>query len=171
MNRECARTDRLVNETPCTLFFETCIDCPALPAEPAVPETMELLGAYDWDAGANSIATHEGAQRVAFTAPAGVAGMSIGFKPSRAVQYRPETQTHAFYFFHVGALDFVSVRELGAQVLSPRARDAGDTFEIRRIGNVVTYRINDAVVHTSAARSHGTLLVNACLFGPGDSVD
>ena len=79
----------------------------------------------------------------------------------------PTRCTHGFFF--EGAR--VSVIERGViRSLADPWHAESDVFSIRRVGGLVTYRRNGAIVYTGATASTGEVLLDAALYGDGDAI-
>lgn len=154
----------------CTVV-ENCIDCPAIPSTPSQSAQVIVNGAFGWTAGANSLDELDGNVRVAFSVTPPTLGLVVGFKTDRQFVTSPTRCMFGFYLTTVSGMLFYNIVELGAQkIANAHWYSETDVFEIRRVNGVVTYVVNDEIVYTSATTVYGPLLVNACLYGVGDSV-
>jgi hypothetical protein len=154
----------------CTVVAN-CIDCPAIPATPSQSAQVTVSNVLGWNAGANLVAQHDGAVRVIFSATPPTLGLILGFKSARNFVTSPSRVAFGFYLTSVSGLPFFSVIESGVKKTSnARWFDSDDVFRIQRTGGVVSYFFNDLRVYASETRSNGPLIVNACLYAAGDSV-
>lgn len=149
----------------CVINGDGCVVCPYIPSHAAVSSyTVIDTG---WDAGANSVDKFDGDIHTVFQVPASVAGVVLGFRSTRENQGDFSLNEHGFYFFSgIGG-----VMEGGEILEGPFSFGSGDTFEIRRYKNHVTYWRNDELVYRSVQNSYGPKIVNACLYASGDTVE
>lgn len=159
---------------PCEEDPETlCVTCSEVPEQPFVPGHVEYGVQLGWNAGANSIAEVDGSLHTVFQVPAGVAGVVAGLRSlwrGRDMAFDPGRVEYGLYFTSAGGVNLVSVIERGNERISPVIRAADATFEIRRVGSFVTYRMNGALMYESAIASFGQMIVTGCLYATGDSI-
>lgn len=148
-----------------------CYVCPAIPGVPGVPGHYDIKQLIGWSAGANSQLMLDGNIHAVFPMKAGIAGCVIGFKDSRLSQTVPARISRGLYFTSSAGANFVSVRENGVQKTAAVQYAEDDVFEIRRVDGLVSYRHGDAVLYTSQIQSVGAVIVNACLYASGDTVE
>lgn len=156
--------------TTCTIVDEptqVCISCPEVPYIAPVPSQTLVDPRLGWNSSARSIAEHAGDCYVSFSAPQ-VVGLVIGFAPS----YQPTDPAsihHGFYLFQRSGRDVYQIIERGI-VQTARTQRFDQRFRIERTGTQVTYKVDGAVVHSSAAPSSGTIMVVACMYAAPDGV-
>lgn len=147
-----------------------CLVCPEQPAQPFVPSRVEQRAVLGWNAGANSIDVVDGGLHMVTNMPLGVIGVIVGLKDGREKQTVPSLIEHGWYFQRVGGADLVQPIEHGIPVGSLlTGRTAETLFEIRRVGETITYWRAGVLVYTSARPSAGAKLVNCCLYASNDS--
>lgn len=146
-----------------------CVNCDAVEYSPGSPAYNVYEPVQNWDAGANSIDTLTGDLHTVFNADV-TGALVVGFKASRENVAAPSAVLHGLLLRSQGGRLYVSVVERGEEVTSPVPRVEGDTFEIRRVNGNVSYWQNSTKLHVSAKRSFDALVVNACLYMSGDTV-
>lgn len=142
----------------------------AVPAVPAVPSRYDLINIFDWNAGANSIATQSGDCVVRDTMNA-VVGVVWGLATDRPDPTDFATIEHGLYF-HVngGGQPRVSVMESGRVLNDERTYAVGDEFEIRRNGTRVTYWHAGVQFYRSTVPSTGEVFVGSAMYATGDEI-
>ena len=154
----------------CYFDASGCLVCPEEAAVPAVPAYTRQVANIGWNAGADSVDMLTGDVHTVFGVDTTIAGVVVGLKSTRLLPTVPNMTNYAFYFQQVGAATMVQVIERGAAKTDLRSYTSDDVFEVRRSNGVVTYWQNGDLIYTSATRSSGGLVVNACLYASGDSV-
>lgn len=151
-----------------------CIDCPSIPPSQGTPSYIDSRPVQGWNAGANSVRTLAGDLFTRFRASFAGAVL-VGLKPGRARQFVPELVPFGLLFQFLAGQRYVRVIEFGVPRTSAQAYDPDDDFEIRRQRGQVTYLRHRATstqqLHASSTPSTGVLLVNACLYLSGDTVE
>ena len=149
-----------------------CTTYPAVPAVQAIPPRVEVTPIFDWNAGANSADEIEGDARVVFTMLQCVAAI-VGFTTDREAVGSPDRMSHAFVFTTSPTGQALAQVREGAQVRTaalPYVPDETE-FQIRRIGNAVTYLRDGAILYTSRAPiDAGMLSVGCSVYATGDRV-
>ena len=139
------------------------------PGTPYVPGYLVYGPVRAWDAGANSIATVDGDLQVIFRVPI-VMGVKVGFFPDGARNGADaDALRNAFYVFSTTDGQRWAIIDNGRTVQGSLAT-ATTKYEIRRVGGVVYYFIDDALVFTSSVASSGPLRVGSTLYKTGDMV-
>lgn len=147
-----------------------CLVCPEQAAQPFVPSRIERRAVLGWNAGANSIDVVDGDLHVVTDMPLGVVGTIIGLKDGRAKPTIPLLIEHGWYFQAAGGADLAQPIERGVPVgILLTGRTAETLFEVRRVGDKITYWRDGALVYTSERPSAGVKLVNCCLYASGDA--
>jgi hypothetical protein len=134
-----------------------------------VPSTTKTTLDVGWDAGAISVDSQPGDCEVTFTM-GDVVGARVGLEPSASDSTSLEVLTHALYFYQDGASNVYVVVESGQAMTPPAAYAFDDAWAIRRVGALVTYWCNGALVYQSAAPSAGELQVGGRLYSSGDTI-
>lgn len=151
-----------------------CIDCPAIPPTPGTPSYIASTPVAGWNAGANSIRSLAGDLYTRFRAQFAGAVL-VGLKPNRAWQFSPELVPFGLLFQYVAGQRYARVVEFGVPRTTAQPYDSDDDFEIRRRRGQVTYLRHrpgsTQQLHASSMSSGGVLLVNACLYLSGDTVE
>lgn len=148
----------------------TCTTYPAVPGVPRVPATYSTEKTYSWDAGANSVLELDGDVRLEFVQPHAV-GVVLGLTGTRDAVGSYARMTHAFYFhYDPMARPVYQVMEGGEPASHASVHDAATVFAIERVGGVVSYYVDDALVYRSLAPSSGTVLAGCALYSSGDQV-
>lgn len=157
--------------TACYLDGQGCQVCPEIAAVPAQPALYQTAPVKGWNAGANSIASLSGDVHVVFDFDPMPVGIVVGFKSATAPipQDNPNLIQHGVYGYLSQGVPTVDVMESG-KTRASFVYTRGQSIEIRRVGEKVTYWINEAQVYASAAPSFGALIVNACLYASGDTL-
>lgn len=145
------------------------------PAQPFIPPTNPIPATpaqvinnlnLGWNSGARSIASFVGDGHIEFKVPAGLGGTVIGLNDNDTGYGYLEID-HAWYFNN----EFARVFENGVTKFTITSYDAGDTFEIWRIDNEVTYYRNDVLEYTSLIPSTGgRVFMDASMYYGGDFV-
>jgi hypothetical protein len=157
--------------TDCYLDGDGCLVCPEVQEVVAQPATLTRSVSTGWTAGANSIAALAGDVHAVFDFEPMPLGIVVGFKPAgaRIPQDNPNLIQHGIYGYLSQGLPNVDILESGKQRAS-FAYTPGQSIEIRRVGEKVTYLINGAQVYASSVPSFGAVIVNACLYASGDTL-
>lgn len=150
----------------CYSTVSGCVICPGSPAIAGHPPSVSQTPIIGWGAGAYSVDRIDGDLRVVFTMP-NVTGAACGLQSVVGSIGEPSAIDFGF-FFHTGGL-FRPI-EFGAALLNDGDYAAGDTFEVRRSLEVVTYWRNNKLVHTSSRRSVGSMFVSGALYASGDQI-
>ena len=154
-------TDGPPGPTVCTTFPEQPY-VPATPSRPAKVETTMLLG---WNAGANSVQSHDGDCACTFNMDR-VTGAICGFTAELDDVASTARFSHAIYF-HGGKYQVV---ERGIARTPEAPYQAGDEFRIQRTNGVVTYIHERKRVLVSRVLSAGAIYVGGALFASSDTI-
>lgn len=150
-----------------------CITYAASPGIPATPAQVISRADFGWDAGANSVDRLSGDLHLVFTMPSPVVGAVNGLRSDRPGVGIPDLVQFGFMFGKAAPTgDVYAVFENGAPIGGYVVRSTllDEEFEIRRVRDTVTYRVNGVVVHTSTQKTFAPLLTTGCLFASGDSI-
>lgn len=147
--------------TYCTTYPEQQY-VPAVSGRPARVETSVLLG---WNAGANSVASHDGDCVCSFDMDHPTGAM-CGFTADLEDVSLPARLTHALYF-HGGKFQVV---ESGKAKTPDTNYARGDQFKIQRASGEVTYLHGSRRVYTSRVASVGAIHVGAALYASSDAI-
>ena len=153
----------------CVTTETGCVVCDALAAIPYTPPSATTLPGIGWNAGADSADTIDGDLHLVFTMGQ-VVGAICGFKSARTIVGSPVAINYGFGFFAAESLLIFYIVENGYTVFDGAPYSPGDTFEIRRQGQFVTYWQNDTRIYTSTRPSYGPLFVSACEYVAGDTI-
>lgn len=157
--------------TDCVRDDEGCIRCPELPEQAYVDGIVLLDSALGWNAGSNSASALDGAMHTRFQVRGGSVGVVAGFRGTRRDLHTDPTRIeHGIYVQNPGPVSFYSVMERGREKTTALECAEDDIFEIRRVGAVVTYLLNDAQVYESTAPSFGNKFVTACMYAAQDGI-
>lgn len=157
--------------SPHGIRFITVLPYAGTPSIPGVPGYTVYDTVREWDAGANSIATEDGDLHVTFNVPVS-AGVKVGFFPDGdRAPANAEAMPNAFYVFS-GTDGFqYAVIDNGRTVVPKGNQATAQTnYEIRRVGGVVSYYVDDELVYTSSVHSSGPLRVGTTMYRTGDMV-
>ena len=148
-----------------------CIYCEAVDAVEGVPSRIVEHPIEGWNAGARSqVELAVSDLRTVFQVGQAV-GIVMGLAYANAfAPADPATIQHGVYLWTQGGALLGQVYEAGAAASAMFERAHDDTFEIRRLGTQVSYRINGTQFHVSGVPSHGNLIVGCCLYMTGDTV-
>ena len=142
----------------------------AVPEVPPTPQRVMLFNSFEWNAGANSVASLTGdvVERDTMNA---VVGVVWGLASERPDSSNYATIEHGLYF-HVngGGQPRVSVMESGRIMDSERAYAPGDEFEVRRNGSRVTYWHAGFQFYRSTVPSTGEVFVGSAMYATGDEI-
>lgn len=144
------------------------------PAQPAVAPTPGIPGTpaqlthdfnVGWNSGAISQAAHGGDCDFFLTVDPSAVGVVAGLNSSNEGTGYKEID-HGLYF----SRGVVTVYESGNANTAGFAFTASDVFTVRRADGVVTYLLNNELLHTSSASSAGTVFADASLYMGGDTI-
>lgn len=156
-------------ETVTPPAVEVCY--PGTPGSPPTPGTpsspSQTLADYrlGWNAGAISDAAFPSDCALTLSVTASSVGIVVGLNGSNAGAGYAEID-HALYFSHGRAL----VYEAGVQKGFVHAFASADSFEIRRVGTLVTYYQNAALIYTSDVASTGNVFADSSFYAGGDRI-
>lgn len=146
-----------------------CYVVPAVPAIPSVPAREEILPWFEWNAGANSVAAHDGDVRTVFTMLPAI-GVVVGFVTDRDDPTNITRVTHGFSFTtSANNVPRAQVIESGAGKGAFHHYNDETEFQIRRIAGTVTYWVDDEMVYVSRIPSAGEVMVGTSLYASGDT--
>lgn len=146
-----------------------CYVVPAQSAIPSAPSRVEILPWFEWNAGANSVASHEGDARVVFTMVPAV-GVVLGFAPDRDDPTNMLRVTHGFSFTKSANDDArAQIIEAGVTKGGVHTYDDETEFQVRRVSGVVTYWIDGEMIYVSRTPSVGEIIVGTALYASGDA--
>lgn len=150
---------------------QECYQVPAVPGQPEIPARTDIIPTFAWDSGANSVDTVVGDASLRFTMRK-VVGVVLGLTTDRDAVLDYARMTHAFFFNQTpaGAMR-AQVMEAGVLKGQKIAYTNTTNFEIRRVGEIVTYRIDGELFYASRMPSSGELTAGVALYGTGDQVD
>lgn len=163
-----------VNGLPSDDPTQECYQVPAVPGSPAIPARIDIIPTFAWDSGANSTDMLAGDASLRFTMNK-VVGVVLGFMDDpedREDVLAYARMSHAFFFNQTpaGAMR-VQVMESGVLKGQKIAYSNVTEFEIRRVGEAVTYRIDGELFYASRAPNDSDpLSVGVALYGTGDQV-
>jgi len=152
------------------LVDHRCIICDPIAAVPAVPAQYGTNALLGWDAGANSIAEHDGDLIARVVVQAGAVGIVTGLRTGRDRNTVPALVEHGWYFRTVDGVSFAGIIEGGEPVTGALAYSSTDQFYIRRAGQQVSYWVNDTIAYVSTVPSTGAKVLNACLYATNDTI-
>lgn len=147
-----------------------CTVWPYCPPVAHVPAYIESVPNNGWNAGANSIIELGGNFHTVFPMPAAEGGVIIGLRTGRPNPAMTARIEHGMFFQSAGVANLVQVIEGNVTKTEPVTYEPTDQFEIRRVGNRVTYWQGGVILYTSQTPSFGAKVVNACLYASGDNV-
>lgn len=147
--------------TVCTSYPEQ----PHVPAFPGAPARVEVSTQLGWDAGANSVVSHEGDCVCTFNMDR-VAGAVCGFTADLDDVTAIDRLTHALYF-HGGKFQVV---ESGKARTPDAGYTSGDEFKIQRAAGEVSYLHSGKRIYTSRAGSFGEIHVGGALYASADTI-
>lgn len=157
--------------SPHGVRFITVLPYEGTPPIPGVPGYTAYDTVREWDAGANSIATEDGDLHVTFNVPVS-AGVKVGFFPDGDRNSADaEAMPNAFYVFSgTDGFQYAIVDNGRTVVPKNNQANAQTNYEIRRVGGVVSYYVDDELVYTSSVHSSGPLRVGTTMYRTGDMV-
>lgn len=146
-----------------------CVSCPEIEEVEAVPGRVLVAPDIGWNAGANSIASLNGDLRARkIKVGPGAGGVVIGFRYTRDLPEKPELIRHGLAFMAFNGVDAFRVIENGVYRTAAVTRGADDSFEIHRVGRVVSYWRNRQQIHVSALASAGPVHLTSSIYVSGD---
>lgn len=149
--------------------------CTTYPAQPYVPEVpdrparWEISPVVGWDAGANSVITHDADCELKWTMNR-VVGAYVGLTEAREEVPAYDRLTHAFYFHQRSGVPYFRITELGQARSHDTQYAPGDEFAVRRVGTFVTYWHNGTKVQDSPRPSTGEVSAGCALYASGDAL-
>ncbi|HRO59336.1 MAG TPA: hypothetical protein PK177_09260 [Burkholderiaceae bacterium] len=150
-----------------------CTTYPAqvyVPAVPAVPSRWETSPIIGWDAGANSVVTHDSGCELKWNMQR-VVGAYIGLTEDREAVPEVDRLSHAIFFHQRSGTPLFRVVESGTARSNDVAYDVDDEFAIRRNFNgSVSYWRNGEKLQDSLALAGGELSAGCTLYASGDTV-
>lgn len=152
--------------TDCYIDSSGCTVCPGYGASSGFPETISQTPAIGWGTGAYSSVVLDGDLHVVFTMQ-NVNGAACGLQKSSGLVGEPSAIDFGILFH--GGTKF-NLIESGNLIFNDASYADGDTFEVRRSNELVTYWRNNALLYTSAKRSVGPLFVAGALYVSGDQI-
>jgi hypothetical protein len=154
----------------CTVNGAGCIVCPEIPEVPAQPGFYDVSALVGWNGGANSQLALGGDLLLRFTM--GFATSVVcGIRHERDDPTNPYRIANGFLFVAAaGSVGLFSVIEHGREKTSRTLREEGDVFELRRVGDRVSYYRNDELVYTAEDETPGTVIATGCLYASGDAI-
>ena len=139
---------------------------------PGRPPSVSSLTPPGWTAGANSVKTLRGDVILTIPAPVGVIGAAVvGLKNSRGAVTLPEAVAHGWIFEHspTGTL-MAAAWEFGVRVSASRPVNPAIAYVVARRKARVLYMAGSEIVAERGVLITGEVLVNACLYAPGDTL-
>lgn len=139
---------------------------------PGRPPSISPVASLGWTAGANSVKTLRGDVILTIPAPVGVVGAAVvGLKNSRGAVTLPEAVAHGWIFEHspTGTL-MAAAWEFGVRVSASRPVHSAIAYVVARRRSRVLYIAGGEIVAERRALITGDVLVNACLYAPGDTL-
>lgn len=140
----------------------------AIPPTPAVAAQAAQIGVnfnLGWNSGAISQKVCFGDMTLAVSVTAASVGVVAGLNDvNLGVDY--EEIKYGFYFTH----GTYTVYELGVAMSGIASAASSDVFKVTRLGGVVKYYKNDALVYTSLIPSTGPLFADSSLYTGNDTI-
>lgn len=139
---------------------------PAVVGRAGSPARYDYVDNFGWSAGARSISAIPASGYIRGVLPDSPAGVQLGFC-RRQFNHTYSEMTHSL----VARRDAYTVVENGSTVFGPAPLPAGSTVEVRRVGGLVSYLVNDEEAYRSATPSVGEVYGAAMLYNVSDFVD
>jgi flagellar hook assembly protein FlgD len=123
-------------------------------------------GENSWNAGSASMARFSEDGGVEFTAAQTNKILACGISSSDTSYNYNEID----YAFYLGAAGDLYIYENGVSRGAFGTYQIGDRLRVERLGNTVVYRLNGALLYTSAVPSTGTLLVDSAIYSANGQI-